>query len=139
MKKTKKQNKPDKPEKRIERDGIKQVRKAWPEKVMAIMQPCGTEKAGLWFTHRAIQKRLQDHGAGVPDNLGQVLYALVKSGHIERAIKPERIKARHAPRQEYIYRITGKAFKPGNPIMQRGFDIWVKYPRFPKWLRDMMT
>lgn len=123
----------------IERDGITQDRIAWPEKVIMALQPCGTEKAGLWFTHRAIQKRLQDHAGGCPDNLAQVLYTLVKSGHIERAIKPEKIKAQYAPRHEYIYRRTGKAFKPGKPVMQQGFDVWVKYKRFPKWLRDMMT
>ena len=123
----------------IERDGITQDRIAWPEKVIMSLQPCGTEKAGLWFTHRAIQKRLQDHAGGCPDNLAQVLYALVKSGHIERAVKPKSIAPKHGPRIEYIYRRTGKAFKPGKPVMQKGFDVWVKYKRFPKWLRDMMT
>jgi len=133
----------------VERDGITQVRRAWPEKVMSALQPFGTEKQGLWFTHASLYRRVKDHCSpeAMPNNLRQVLYDLVKSGHLERALKPDHIKAAYQSQREYIYRVTGKPFTvkplsglnaPGHDV-QRAYQLKLDHPRLPKWFRDMMT
>lgn len=125
---------------RNERGGITQGRQSWAGKVIITLQPIGTEKAGLWFTHKAIMKRLQDQGRGKPDNLAQVLYYLVKSGHLERAAKPDKIKDQFTARPEYIYRRTAKPYqeKPAMKATGRGFQLRLEHARLPKWFRDMM-
>lgn len=131
-------------------DGITQLRRAWPEKVIAALHPFGTEKQGLWFTHGGIYKRLQEREGLRPDempqNLNQVLYGLVRSGHLERAIKPDKMRATYQTQQEYIYRRTAKAFEPKTikgmnapaDDLERGRQIQLDSPRLPKWFRDMM-
>lgn len=125
---------------RNERGGITQGRQSWAGKVVNTLQPVGTEKAGLWFTHKAIMKRLQDQGRGKPNNLGQVLYDLVKSGHLERAAKPDKIKDQFTARPEYIYRRTVKPFREKEFLQDaaRGFALRLEHARLPKWFRDMM-
>lgn len=137
----KKNKTPNKQGKRNERGGVTAGRQSWAGKVVAALHPCGTEKAGLWFTHKAIVKRLQDQGGGKPDNVAQCLYDLVKGGVLERALKPDHIKDQYAARPEYIYRLTGKAFKEGrtiSPEVDQGFQLRLEHARLPKWFRDMM-
>lgn len=139
----------DKRDDRDKRDGMKGDRKAWPEKVALALQPFGTEKQGLWFTHAAIVKRLQERGySDPPVYLSVILRAMVKDGYLERADKPNNLKPKYRARPEYIYRRTGKAFvakefsrgMTGNPgkTMKRGYQIFLDHPRLPKWFRDMM-
>lgn len=130
-----------------ERDGISQVRIAWPEKVVAALASDGTEYQGKWMTHKAVYKRLVDMGhEDAPKSLTLILQNLTKSGHVERAARPVK---ENRIRQEYIYRRTGKAFKAqvmgkgfknGTNIedLNRGFQIYRDHPRLPKWFRDMM-
>ena len=147
--KPKKQNTMSGQADRDERDGKTGDRIAWPEKIALAMQPFGTEQGAKWFTHAAILKRLQDQGyTGAPARLSIILRGMVKDGYLERADKPEKMKAKYRTIPEYIYRRTGKAFTAkslgagmnGNPgkTMQKGFEIWQDHPRLPKWFRDMM-
>lgn len=131
-----------------ERDGMTGDRQSWAGKLALALQPFGTEKAGLWFTHKAVKRRLQDQGhKDAPENLNQFLYKLVLSGHVERALRPN--KKQYAPRPEYIYRRTAKPYIP--PVMgkgmngvtpdqiQKAYQIRLDHGRLPKWFRDMMT
>lgn len=128
-----------------ERDGITKGRRAWPEKVVSALHPFGTEKAGLWFTHGGIYKRLQEREGlrpcEMPQNLNQVLYGLVRSGHLERALKPDKLRAAYQVQQEFIYRRTSKPFtvKVFREDIEQGRQIYLDSPRLPKWFRDMMT
>jgi hypothetical protein len=71
---------------------------------------------------------------------------LVKLGVVERALKPGTMKARFHMHDEYLYRLTGRAFKPklGHPEqsererLDRGRRLQLDHPRLPKWFRDMM-
>lgn len=133
-----------------ERDGMTGDRITWGERLAHALQPFGTEKQGLWFTHKAARKRLQDH-TGLNDDeipaLGNVLYDLVKCGYVDRALKPEKMTARYAPRAEYIYRRTSKPFKrktfdrfinSPSASIGKGFQTWLDHGRLPKWFREMM-
>lgn len=132
----------------LKRDGKTQVRTTWAEKVIESLKPVGTERQGLWFTHASLYKRLQDYCSpeAMPDNLRQVLYDLVKSGHLERAVKPDKLKAAYQIQQEYIYRLTGKPFKVKPLIgmnapaddLQKAYQVKLDHPALPKWFRDMM-
>ncbi len=119
-----------------------QDRKAWPEKIAQALQPVGTEKQGQWFTHAAIVRRIVARYGTAPKNVAQVLYDLVKSGHVHRAAKPQKLRDAHSQKPEYIYRRTGKAFKPkellGGAAFQRGLERKRDYSGLPKWFRDMM-
>lgn len=129
-----------------ERDGLTQGRIAWPEKITLVLGDCGTEKR--WMTHNAIQKRLQETGyTGAPKSLATALRVLVKSGHVERALKPDHMQ--NDFHREYIYRRTAKPFKAkimgarfrnGTKAddLQRAFQLRMDHPRLPKWFRDMM-
>lgn len=131
-----------------ERDGNNEGRSPWSEKIVSALRPFGTEKAGLWFTHASLYRRVKDHCSpeAMPDNLRQVLYDLVKSGHLERAVKPDKFKAAYQPQQEYIYRLTGKPFTvkivqalnaPADDV-QRAYQLSLDHPALPKWFRTMM-
>lgn len=129
------------------RDGTTLDRITWGEKLALALQPVGTEKQGLWFTHKAITKRLQDHGIGIPNNLSQSIYDLLKCGYLERALKPQSMIPKYVNRPEYIYRRTAKPFKrkafgwfvnaPSSSV-EKGFQIWLDHSKLPKWFRDMM-
>lgn len=121
-------------------DGIAQQRQSWARKTIEALTPIGTEKAGLWFTHKAIKDRLKNRGYGVPENLGQVLYGLVKSGHLERSMKPNHMKGKQVYRNEFIYRHTGKPYREKKSMgkVARGNQIRLDHPRLAKWFRDMM-
>lgn len=132
---------------RDERGGAKAGRMSWQGKIAHSLQACGTENRGLWFTHKGVIRRLQEHGhENVPESLTQFLRDLVLSGHIERAIKPD--KGEYRPRKEFIYRRTAKAFKPSvmgqgmnavNPEdIQKAWQRRLDHKRLPKWFRDMM-
>ena len=132
------------------RDGMTGDRKAWPEKIALALQPFGTEKQGLWFTHSAIHKRLVECGyTGAPLRLSIILRAMVKDGYLERADKPDQLKAKYRAIPEYIYRRTSKPYKAksmgkgmnGNPsaAMQKAWKIKMDHPSLPKWFGDMMT
>lgn len=123
-----------------ERGGEIQRRQSWPEKIALALNPIGTEKRALWFTHSGIEKRLQDQGQAVPDKLFQYLLILIKSGHIERAAKPLQMKAKYNQGPEYIYRRTAKPFKPAKRLkgIEIGEKIYRENPRLAKWFRDMM-
>jgi hypothetical protein len=117
-------------------------------KLIECMQRDGTEKAGLWFTHRGIYNRMVRKGVckarTVPSNLNVVITRLVRSGHIERALKPSRMGVTTLRR--FVYRRTSKAYKPkqyhfGNchpSIVHKGRQLSLDHPKFPKWLRDML-
>ena len=130
------------------RDGISDRRIAWGEKVAAALQPRGTEKEGLWFTHASVRARMMDQGfSNVPERLSIVLRGLVKSGYLERALRT--VKGGRNLKPEYIYRRTSKTFKAkimgegmkGNPsrTMQKAFQLRLDHARLPKWFRDMMV
>ena len=125
---------------RDERGGITQGRQSWAGKTIDCLLPVGTEKQGLWFTHKAIKDRLKNRGYGVPENLGQVLYGLVKSGHLERSMKPNHMKGKQVYRNEFIYRRTGKPYREKKSMgkVALGNQIRLDHPRLAKWFRDMM-
>ncbi len=130
-----------------ERDGIAQGRITWGRKIVAALQPFGTGDQGAWFTHAALLRRVKDHHQDTPQDLTHELYGLVKTGHIERAIRPDQVQDKQVSRTEYIYRRTAKAYRPKEvkgmnaPIaaMDRARQIQLDNPRLPKWFRDMMT
>ncbi len=137
MNENKKQMKSKNQSRNGKRDGVTGDRITWAGKVDAVFQRFGTGDQAKWFTHAAIKRAL-----GVaPDNLAQVLYDMVKAGYLERAEKPLQVRSKHAPRREYIYRRTRKAFKatrqPSKEI-ERGFQLRLEHARLPKWFRDMM-
>jgi hypothetical protein len=130
---------------RATRDGLTKDRVALPERVIQSLTPSGTEKEGLWFTRKAIYRRVAAQGGydplKVPDSFGLVLQELVKEGYLQRAINP------HDKVKSYIYRRTSKPYTVkimgekmigGRVKIQKGFQLWVDHGKLPKWFREMM-
>jgi hypothetical protein len=130
---------------RATRDGLTKDRVALPERVIQSLTPIGTEKEGLWFTRKAIYRRVAAQGGydplKAPDSFGLVLQELVKEGYLQRAINP------HDKVRSYIYRRTSKPYTVkimgekmigGRVKIQKGFQLWVDHGKLPKWFRDMM-
>lgn len=119
--------------------------RSWPEKIARGLEPVGTEKRGLWFSHSGIVKRLRERGErDIPASLSTPLLWLVKRGYLERAKRP--VKAGKVDYGDYIYRRTGKAYVApvmgakmvSKPDIRTGFEIYQANRKLPKWFRDMM-
>jgi len=123
----------------------------WKELILAAMTGRNNRGIPLWYDHAGIYRRLSEaHGEEATRayrSLSAYLLALVKSGHLERAIKPRHLstKVQYDGKPEYLYRVTGKPFTRGG--LQEcdntrkailAHDLWRMYPRLPKWYRRMM-
>lgn len=126
----------------IKRDVEKAIFKSWAEKVAEAMQPFGTEQKRFWFTSKGVENRMVYQGLGKPQGtLEQYLFLLVKSGHVERAEKPQKMKDKQVRQKEYLYRRTEKPLIPAKRIKggQIGEKIYRDNPKLAKWFRDMMV
>lgn len=128
-------------------DGSSEGRESWVAIVAKSLERKGTEKAGLWFTSRAIQERLRAEGHEVVPKIALVMGWLIKRGYIERARSPKGVN--EWGRVPYLYRRTKKAYSvpvmltgsgkgKGRVVDRKGMNIFHNNRRLPKWFRDMM-
>ena len=131
----------------------------WKERVMAATTGRNSRGAFLWYSHDKICCLIGEaEGLRVKDfyrSISAYLNDLVKSGHLERAVKPRHLsnKVRYDGKEEYLYRQTGKAYKRGNPglispknqhspVIERNallsHELWRLHRTLPKWFRRMM-
>jgi hypothetical protein len=131
----------------------------WKQRVMAATTGRNSRGAFLWYSHDKIcslvseQEGIDPHS--IYRSLSAYLSGLVKSGHLERALKPP--KLRQGIRglssiPEYVYRQTGKPFARGVPVLSssknlhteaarlsiQGHELWRLHRSLPKWFRRMM-
>lgn len=132
--------------------------KTWKERIMEAIGGRNTRGAFLWYSHDkildAIDKNEGINTRAIYRSLTCYLQGLVKSGHVERAVKPKELsrKVQYDHKQEYLYRKTGKPFTRGLPTLkscknelsgsyikaQLSHELWRIHRRLPKWFRDMM-
>lgn len=130
---------------RATRDGLTKDRVALPQMMIDCLEGVGTEKQGLWFTQASLIKRIEIHpdyrGLELNKLFSVTIQGLIKSGHVQRALNPKKGLCK------YIYRRTGKPFEAkilgekivgGKEKIQKGYDIYHKHGKLPKWFRDMM-
>lgn len=131
----------------------------WKERVMAATTGRNDRGAFLWYSHDKILKLIgEQEGVDVRRvyrSLSSYLSSLVKSGHLERAMKPKHLsrKLHYDPKGEYLYRQTGKPYKRGElgfmkcPKNQHSMirhnavlshELWRLHRNLPKWYRRMM-
>ena len=133
--------------------------RTWKQRVMAAASGRNNRGAFLWYSHDKICSIIGDEeGMRVKDfyrSISAYLNGLVKSGHLERAIKPRNLsrKVQYDGKPEYLYRQTGKVFKRGVPVMSssknihtdaarlssQAHELWRLHRALPKWFRRMMT
>jgi hypothetical protein len=115
--------------------------------------------AFLWYAHDKIVRAIEEaEGINVKETyqggLACYLIGLVKSGHLQRAVKPPELsrKVQYDCKKEYLYRQTGKAYKRGIPSLkshknqfcdshirgQQSHELWRIHRTLPKWFRLMM-
>lgn len=131
----------------------------WKERIMLATTGRNSRGAGLWYSHDLICSLIGDiEGLRVKDfyrSISAYLRALVKSGHMVRAVKPRNLsgKVQYDGRDEYLYRQTGKPYTRGNPglispknqhspVIERNallsHELWRLHRTLPKWFRRMM-
>lgn len=132
----------------------------WKQRILAATSGRNDRGAFLWYSHHLIKEKVFEAEGLEKDQiyksgLSPYLYALVKSGHLERAIKPPELtrKIKYDGRPEYFYRQTGKPYSPDyarlkssrnehNPQATNnavlGHELWRLHRRLPKWFRRMM-
>lgn len=131
----------------------------WKERVMAATSGRNVRGTFLWYSHDRICQAIGEaEGIRVKDfyrSVSAYLNGLVKSGHMERAVKPSGL--REGVRglssiPEYLYRQTGKPFTRKTPSLSssknrhtnaqeravQAHELWRLHRRLPKWFRDMM-
>lgn len=133
--------------------------RTWKERIMATVTGRNDRGAFLWYSHDKIRGLIAEaEGFDIKrhykSGISPYLTALVKSGHLERAVKPRQLsnKVQDDGRPEYLYRATGKAYARGMPHLSssknahtnaydrssQGHELWRLYPSLPKWFRRMM-
>lgn len=132
--------------------------RTWKERVMTSVTGRNDRGAFLWYSHDKICALISEaEGVNVKAyyaTISPFLTALVKSGHLERALKPRQLskKVYSDGMTEYLYRATGKPFARGIPSLSsgknahtsaayrssQGHELWRLYPTLPKWFRRMM-
>lgn len=132
----------------------------WKERIMLTTTGRNDKGGFLWYSHDMICRLISEaEGVQVHSvyrSLSCYLQGLVKSGHLERAIKPRHLsrKVQYDGKPEYLYRQTGKAFtrqddqrlKSGknasNPKATQNavlsHELWRIHRGLPKWFRRMM-
>lgn len=124
----------------------------WKERIMFVFT--GREKKGIWFSHKKIIEHLDCTNRNKPLSVTMYLLQLIRTGHLERAVKPAELRENdlYRPQVEYLYRWTGlKYVRPDNftkigginsrvdpDAMRLGAEIWNNHPHLPKWFRDIM-
>ena len=131
----------------------------WKQRVMAATTGRNSRGAFLWYSHDKICTLISEaEGIRVKDfyrSLSSYINGLVKSGHLERAIKPRELskKVQYDGKPEYLYRQTGKPYTRGMPslssgknahtdaatISSQGHELWRLHRTLPLWFRRMMT
>ena len=132
--------------------------RTWKERIMAATTGRNSRGAFLWYSHDKISSLISEQeGFNVKEiyrSLSSYLQGLVKSGHLERAVKPRELsrKVQFDGRPEYLYRQTGKPYERGMPRLSssknahtdaaykssQGHELWRLYPKLPLWFRRMM-
>lgn len=133
--------------------------KTWKERIMAASTGRNSRGAFLWYSHNKICEIINEQEGNNAKrgyrSLSVYLTGLVKSGHLERALKPHTMRSGVrglSSIPEYVYRQTGKLYKRGIPalsssknehtdaalISAQGHEIWRVHKTLPKWFRRMM-
>lgn len=130
--------------------------KTWKEKIVAVLTGQNSRGKPLWYSHKKIMQLVSDaEGYDISvkyRSLSNYLLELVKSGHLERTIKPAHLSDKVQPNKEYLYRRTAKPYNREYMSLQssknnltdahiRGqeaFELWRKHRTLPKWFRRMM-
>jgi hypothetical protein len=132
----------------------------WKERIMAATSGRNNREAWLWYSHDRICSLISEaEGVEVKTfyrSLSAYLAELIKSGHLERAVKPSGLKSGVrglSSIPEYLYRQTGKPFERVKFDRLRSgknahtdatlkaiqaHEIWRLNQRLPKWFRNMM-
>lgn len=130
----------------------------WKQRIMLATTGRNSRGVFLWYSHDLILKIVSEQeGINVRDtyrSLSCYLHGLVKSGHLERALKPRELslKVQDDGRPEYLYRQTGKPYLRGIPVLKscknkhsvfvqrstQGHELWRLHRKLPKWFRLMM-
>ncbi len=120
----------------------------WKEKIVGVL--AGRDMKRLWFTHGMIRNGVLDEYPNhrrIPSSISVYLTNLIRTGHVERAIKPHHMFTDgRITQREYLYRWTGKAYddKPyygpfvNSDTLIQGRDIFLDNRTLPKWFRSMM-
>lgn len=130
--------------------------KTWKERIVAVMTGRNDRGVALWYTHKKIMNLVYAHFDVSKEyrSLTPYLSALVKSGHLERTMKPPELseKVSYTTQVEYLYRRTEKPYERKYPSLKssknkyseaqirgvQAHELWRMYPTLPKWYRAMM-
>lgn len=130
--------------------------KTWKEKIVAVLSGQNVRGKPLWYSHKKIMQLVSENeGYDISTkyrSLSNYLLELVKSGHLERALKPPHLSSKVHPDKEYLYRRTSKPytreymslqssknnFTDAHIRGQEAFELWRKHKTLPKWFRRMM-
>lgn len=130
----------------------------WKQRILLATSGRNDRGAFLWYSHDLILKTINEaEGCQVKQvyrSLSVYLSQLVKSGHMQRAIKPPELskKIHQTKIPEYLYRRTGKDYNPDYARLRSsknehtnastnaglGHELWRIHRNLPKWFRRMM-